>query len=197
MTLQIIAGKFKGKKLLTIKDIRPATALVRNAIFNISQNFINKANFLDIFSGSGALGLEALSRKASFATFIDKSFKSCQIIKKNIKALQVTNQTKVIQKDAIKAIKTLNKSFDIITIDPPFTIYKQNPSYIDKLLSLLKTLNLADQNSLIFLEKPRYFQKDPNVKNLILCNKRKYGSCFLLQYSLNSNSSRKFLKEKF
>ncbi|NGX29377.1 MAG: Ribosomal RNA small subunit methyltransferase D, partial [Candidatus Anoxychlamydiales bacterium] len=82
MSLKIIAGKFKGKKLLTTKDIRPATSLVRGSIFNISQNFIENASFLDIFSGSGALGLEALSRGARKATFIDKNFKSCQIIKK-------------------------------------------------------------------------------------------------------------------
>ncbi|NGX33872.1 MAG: Ribosomal RNA small subunit methyltransferase D [Candidatus Anoxychlamydiales bacterium] len=186
MSLKILAGKFKGKKLLTTTDIRPATSLVRDAIFNISQNFIQNANFLDVFSGSGALGLEALSRGARFSTFIDKNFKSCQIIKKNIKTLCVEEQTKIIKKDAIKAIKSLKNSFDVITIDPPFIIYKQNPSYIDELLSLLKNLNLITQNSLIFLEEPTYSKRETNINALNLVNKRKYGSCFLLEYALNT-----------
>lgn len=184
MSLKIIAGKFKGKKLLTTKDIRPATSLVRDSIFNISQNFIENANFLDVFSGSGALGLEALSRGARFATFIDNNFKSCQIIKKNIKALLVEDQTFVVQKDAMQGIKILEGPFDIITVDPPFIIYKQKPSYINALLSLLRTQNLITQDSLIFLEEPTYSKRDSMIEDLNLINKRKYGSCFLLEYSL-------------
>jgi len=185
MSLNIIAGKFKGKKLLTPKNIRPATTLVRSAIFNILQNNVENSNFLDIFSGSGALGLEALSRKAKFAIFIDKSFESCKIIKKNIKSLNVEDKTRVIQKDACLAIKILKDTFDIVTIDPPFILYKQNPFYINKLLLLLKNFNLIDKNSLIFLEEPTYSKRDPFVEGLKLLDKRKYGSCFLLQYSNN------------
>lgn len=183
MSLKILAGKFKGKKLLTTKDIRPATSLVRDSIFNISQNFIENANFLDIFSGSGALGLEALSRGARKSTFIDNNFKSCQIIKKNIQALSMENQTKIVQKDAIQALKILEDTYDIITIDPPFIIYKQNPSYITNLLSLLNTKNLITQDSLIFLEEPTYSKRDPIIEGLTLLHKRKYGSCFLLEYA--------------
>jgi 16S rRNA (guanine966-N2)-methyltransferase len=182
MSLSILAGKFKNQKLYSIKSIRPATALVKNAIFNICQNFIENARFLDIFSGSGAIGLEALSRGAKSSTFIDLSFSSIQVIKKNIHKLKVEDQTKMIQKDAIKALDLLEPAFDIITIDPPFIMYTKDPYYINKLLFLLNFKKLITKDSVIFLEEPFYSKRDPNIDNLTLQNKRKYGSCYLLEY---------------
>jgi len=181
MTLKILAGKFKGKKLFTTKNIRPATAIVKESIFNICQFNIENANFLDIFAGSGALGLEALSRGASFATFIDLSTQS---IRKNIKNLNIEDSTRVIQKDAIKALNLLKETFDIITIDPPFIIFKEKPTYINELLSLISTKNIIDENSSIFLEEPTYSKRDDNIENLTLKEKRKYGSCNLLEYTM-------------
>lgn len=182
MTLKITAGKFKGHKLSTPKDVRPATAMVKDAIFNICQKQIQKANFLDLFAGSGAIGLEALSRGARFATFIDKSPKSVRIIKENIKKINVQNLTKVICQDTIESLKKLTGPFDIITIDPPFIIYKNNPSYINNLLKLLSSF--INENSIIFLEEPTYSKRDKNIENLTLKNKRKYGSAYLLEYVL-------------
>ncbi|MFA6118286.1 MAG: 16S rRNA (guanine(966)-N(2))-methyltransferase RsmD [Parachlamydiales bacterium] len=183
MTLKIIAGKFKNQKLSAPDDIRPATSLVRNAIFNICQNFIEDTNFLDIFSGSGAIGIEALSRGAKFSTFIDKSFNSCKFIKANIKKLNLEKDTKVICLDAIKAVESLNTKFDIISIDPPFIFYKENPKYLDDLLKLLQK-KLIHKNSIIFLEQPTYAIREENIEGLILQNKRRYSSAYLLEYVL-------------
>jgi 16S rRNA (guanine966-N2)-methyltransferase len=184
MSLKIIAGKYKNQTIISPKDIRPATSLVRNAIFNICQNFIDDANFLDIFSGSGAIGLEALSRNAKFATFIDKSYSSCKIIKENIKNFHLENQTRVICDDSIKAVNELDNIFDIISIDPPFILYKENPFYINELLNLLK--KNINENSIIFLEQPTYAKRDEKIEGLELKNKRKYSSAFLIEYVLQS-----------
>ncbi|NGX63330.1 MAG: Ribosomal RNA small subunit methyltransferase D [Candidatus Anoxychlamydiales bacterium] len=184
MTLKILAGKFKGKKLFTSKNIRPATAKVKEAIFNICQFHIENASFLDIFAGSGALGIEALSRGAIFAAFIDKAHSSAHIIHKNIKNLNLEECTRVIQKDAIKAINLLKGTFDIITIDPPFIMFKDKPKYINELLSLLQTKNLINENTSIFLEEPTYSKRDDKIENLTLKEKRKYGSCNLVEYTM-------------
>lgn len=184
MTLKILAGKFKGKKLLTPKNIRPVTSNVRDAIFNIARLQIEDANFLDLFSGSGAIGLEAISRGARFATFVDKSPISTKYIRKNIKNLNLENSTKVMSLDVNIALKKLNAVFDIVSIDPPFIIYEKNPNYINKTLSYLKTQNLLAANSSVFLEEPTYSKRDTNVDGLFLKNKRKYGSCHLLEYLL-------------
>lgn len=182
MTLKIISGKFKGHSLLSPKDIRPATSFVRDSIFNICQNEIENTNFLDLFAGSGAIGLEALSRGAKFSTFVDKSFISIKIIKENIKKLNVQNFTKTICKDAIDYIKSTQEIFDIVSIDPPFIIYKDNPSYIQQLLNLLS--KNIHENSIIFIEEPTYSKREPDIENLILKNKRKYSSAYLLEYIL-------------
>jgi len=191
MSLKIVSGKFKGHKITAPSNIRPATSNLRDALFNISQNQIENANFLDLFAGSGAMGLEALSRGARFSTFIDKSPLSIRYINENIRKLKVEEFTKVICQDIIKALKRTDTFFDIISIDPPFIIYKNNPTYIDEIFLTLETKKLLDQNTLIFLEKPTYSKRDEKISNFILKKKRKYGSAYLLEYS-----SKKFVTSK-
>lgn len=182
MTLKINAGKFKGHKLSAPKDIRPATGFVRDAIFNICQHQIEDANFLDLFAGSGAIGLEAISRGAKFSTFVDKSPMSIRMIKENINKLNVQNLTKVICSDVMKFVTNSTGIFDIISIDPPFIIYKENPSYINELLNSLSIH--MHENSVIFLEEPTYSKRESLIENLILKNKRKYSSAYLFEYIL-------------
>jgi 16S rRNA (guanine966-N2)-methyltransferase len=182
MTLKITSGKYKGRILSAPKDIRPATGFVRDAIFNICQNQIEEANFLDLFAGSGAIGLEALSRGAKFATFVDKSYVSIRFIKENITKLNVQNFSKVFCEDVLEYVKRCNEKFDIVSIDPPFVIYKDNPSYINELLNKL-SFNIHE-NSIIFLEEPTYSKRPSDIENLILKNKRKYSSAYLLEYIL-------------
>lgn len=186
MTLKITSGKFRGHKLSAPNNIRPATSFVKEAIFNICRCRIENANFLDLFAGSGAIGLEAVSRGAKFATFVDKSPLSVKTIKKNVNKLNVQNFTKIVCIDAIEFIKNTNAIFDIVCADPPFIIYEKNPSYINELLLLL-TKNI-DKNSIIFLEEPTYSRRNPNIENLLIQNKRKYGSAYLFEYILKTAS---------
>jgi len=184
MSLKIVSGKFKGHRLAAPKNIRPATSNLRDALFNISQNQIEDANFLDLFAGSGAMGLEALSRGARFSTFIDKSLLSIRYIKENIKKLRVEEFTNVICKDIIIALKKATCIFDIVSIDPPFIIFKNNPSYINNIFMTLEKRKLIDKNTKLFLEEPTHSQRDEKIENFILKNKRKYGSAYLLEYVL-------------
>ncbi|MBI1300720.1 MAG: 16S rRNA (guanine(966)-N(2))-methyltransferase RsmD [Alphaproteobacteria bacterium] len=121
--MKIVAGAFGGRKLVVPKnrDIRPTSDKIRGAIFNMlaSRDAIESANVLDAFCGTGALGLEALSRGATRCTFMDKSIESLNLAKENVRVLGVENQCNFLLTDATK-MKSTDKQFDLVFIDPPY-----------------------------------------------------------------------------
>ncbi|MGB7978128.1 MAG: 16S rRNA (guanine(966)-N(2))-methyltransferase RsmD [Chlamydiales bacterium] len=127
MTLKIIAGKWKGRALKTPKggSTRPTQGMLREAIFNICQNEVGGARFLDLFAGSGAMGLEALSRGAAHATFIEQNRQAIACIKENIGILKGEAETSIVGMEASRAVELLARQkalFDLIYIDPPYDI---------------------------------------------------------------------------
>ena len=129
--MRIISGKFRGRKLIKFKkeSIKPTKDKTRESIFIIIIsyfNFKNKNNLplqglnvLDIFAGTGALGIEAISRGAKNVTFIEKSRDNLRILYKNIDHLKINEKVKVIKR-SIKNVKKINEKFDIIFLDPPY-----------------------------------------------------------------------------
>ncbi len=184
MSLRIIGGKFKGKILKSPKDIRPASSQFREAFFNICQTFIEDANFLDIFAGSGAMGIEAISRGASSATFIDKSKNSINAIKQNTKDLNLTACTKVIFADALMGLKRISRPFDIIFIAPPYIIFEKNPEYINLIISKIYEHNLLAKEGTLFIEETTHSKRVKEIENLSLTKSRRFGNTLLLSYSL-------------
>ncbi len=121
--MRIISGKARGTRLNTLEglDTRPTLDRIKESLFNIVQNQIYNSRVLDLFAGSGALGLETLSRGASKATLCDNSNKAIKIIKENIIKTHFENETQIINEDYKKALKILkNEKFDIIFLDPPY-----------------------------------------------------------------------------
>ncbi len=122
--MRIISGKYKGLQLVSFAadHIRPTTDRVKESLFNIIQNEIAGARILDLFSGTGNLGLEALSRGASEAHFVEKNKKSIAIIEKNITKLKVSEKYAIVQNDVLDFLKSYSgEPFDLIFADPPFT----------------------------------------------------------------------------
>lgn len=122
--MRIIAGKYKGHHLVPFQasHIRPTTDRVKESLFNIWQNDIDEARVLDLFSGTGNLGIEALSRGAREVVFVDKHRKSIEILEKNLQKLKVTEPHKLITKDVMSFLKSYSgEPFELILIDPPFT----------------------------------------------------------------------------
>ena len=128
--MRIISGSFKGKKISEPKDIktRPLKDLTKESIFNIIKhsnkfkiNLLN-SNVLDLFSGVGSFGLEAISRGAKFVTFVENYQGVLNILKKNIQNLNLNEKSKIIEKDIFQSnfFKELSNNFDLIFIDPPF-----------------------------------------------------------------------------
>jgi 16S rRNA (guanine966-N2)-methyltransferase len=124
--MKIIQGSLKGRNLLMPKTVRPVSMLVKKACFDILRQEVSQKKVLDLFSGSGALGFEALSLGAKSALFVDLSPDCIKTIEANIKAFKLELKAKTYLCDALNAIKELNRrhlSFDLIFLDPPY--YKE------------------------------------------------------------------------
>ena len=121
--MRVIAGKTKGHQLKVPKQTttRPATDLVRGAIFSILENITDDWSYvLDLFSGSGALGIEALSRGAGWVDFVDHDPRCCAIIRQNLEKTKFEAQAQVHCTTVEKAITRLDKEYKVILIDPPY-----------------------------------------------------------------------------
>lgn len=123
-SLSVITGKFKNQKIQQVEDNRTkyTPSKVKNAIFSIleSKQPVKNTTFLDLCAGSGQIGLEALSRGASFVTFVDISDKSIKTLKNNVQRLSVSDYVRIYKKDVIRFLKKPPDTYDIIFIDPPF-----------------------------------------------------------------------------
>lgn len=121
--MRIISGACRGRKLVQIqgKDIRPTSDRVREALFNILGPGIREKRVLDMFAGTGAFGLEALSRGAQSAVFVDAARSSCNVIKQNIELCRMADQARIICHDLVKAaLPAFQQPFDLIFMDPPY-----------------------------------------------------------------------------
>ena len=177
--MRIISGYFKGKKLLQPNDrnTRPLKDLAKESIFNVldhSNKFsfeLKNSNILDLFSGSGSFGLEALSREASFVSFVENYSNVTKILKKNIINLNQSIKSEIIEKDIFKDLNfnNLNRKYDLVFIDPPFKEEKVN-----KLLyEIFKAKVLNSKGIIIIHRKSRESHIFP--KEIIIKDKKIYG----------------------
>ena len=173
--MRIISGKARGTKLYTLEGIetRPTLDRVKESVFNIIQQDIEGAIVLDLFSGSGAIGLEMLSRGAKKAILCDNSKKAIEIIKKNTEKTHMIEKAEIYNldfKDAIEKVK--NQKFDIIYLDPPY-----NTDFIVQALKKIIDLNIIKKDGKIILEtddEQRIIKDIENI-NVEIIDKRKYG----------------------
>lgn len=149
--MRIIGGKFKGRILKSVRDlsVRPTSDRAKQIIFDVLSNRIDfdGIEVVDFFAGSGSLGLEAISRGAKKATFIDKSRKSLNVIEENVNALGCKNQCFVHQADVFWYIKNVPKKFDLIFADPPYKLEK-----INLLPKIIYTSGILHDGSYLIME---------------------------------------------
>ncbi len=147
--MQIISGMFKGERIYTPRHtkIAPTSSVVRRAIFDFLKPVIKNKNVLDLYAGSGALGIEALSRGAKKATFVEFDSECVKVIKSNISKLKNVD-TEVIPLEVFMAIRLLKGNlFDIVFMDPP---YKEK--LIKSILLEISEYDIVDKNSLLIAE---------------------------------------------
>ena len=123
--MRIIAGRYKGRRLKTLDGlhVRPTSDRLRETLFNILAPRIEEARFLDLCAGSGAVGIEALSRGAAEATFIEASRKAADLIRENLRHCGIAAGAVVLNRDALQALRRLateGRQFDLIYFDPPY-----------------------------------------------------------------------------
>lgn len=150
--MRIIAGDLKGRKLKAVpgKTTRPTADKIKESLFQVIGPFFNGGIFLDLFAGSGSLGIEALSRGMEQGIFVDRHPKAVHIIKENIKQLHLEERTEIFRADAFRALKACNNrklQFDLIFLDPPY----QKMSY-ERLLEEIGTYSLIKPSGMIYCE---------------------------------------------
>lgn len=149
--MQIITGKFRGRKLKSVPtaETRPTLGRVKESIFDMLNDYIPNSVVLDLFAGSGALGIECISRGAQHVVFVDMQKESISTIKTNLK--NDLSQATIIKSDFSDALYSLSKQnikFNLVLLDPPFA-----SDFIDKSLYLLHKYNLLEDNAIIMCEK--------------------------------------------
>ncbi|MEI3395260.1 MAG: 16S rRNA (guanine(966)-N(2))-methyltransferase RsmD [Clostridia bacterium] len=173
--MRIISGTARGTKLYTLEGLntRPTLDRVRESLFNIIQNEVKESIFLDLFSGSGAVGLEAASRGAKEVIICDKSKEAVQIINKNIEKTHLKDKIKLYNTDFISLLRNkITEKLDIIYIDPPY-----DSDFIFLSLKEILERKLIDENSLVIVEtdqKGRILKQIENLK-IEITDERKYG----------------------
>lgn len=188
MTLRVISGKARGLKLDSPKnqDVRPTTDRVKESLFNIINPYIRESNILDLFAGTGSLGIECLSRGAKNCVFVDKSKDSINIIKSNVKKARVENESTILNvdfKDAVKRLSNQNQKFDVIFMDPP---YYEN-MFIE-CLKIIDELNLLYEDGIIVVEHDTKDLFDESIGNLVKSRDKKYGNTTLTFYKLEAQN---------
>ena len=147
--MRVITGSARGRKLKTPEnyDIRPTTDNVKESVFNIIQFDIEGRRVLDLFAGTGQLGIECLSRGASSAVFVDQSREAVKIVKENLKACGLSGT--VVQSDALSFLRTCGK-FDIIFVDPPY-----DSDLYESVLNTVNSIDILSDGGIIMCESRR------------------------------------------
>jgi 16S rRNA (guanine(966)-N(2))-methyltransferase RsmD len=186
--LRIISGTAKGCKLAEFSylGIRPTSDRVREAVFSIlisRMGHLSGCTVLDIFAGTGAMGLEALSRGANSALFVDHAKESIDLVKKNAKTARLMDKSRFSQADAEQSIMNQTQPYDLIFIDPPYALQE-----INQILELLVKKNLLKTDGIICVETAHDTKLSEIILDLEQIDRRKYGSTSISLYQHGDHS---------
>ena len=182
--MRIISGKARGTNLYTMDgtETRPTLDRVKESLFNIINNRIFNSTVLDLFSGSGAIGLEFASRGAEKVFLCDNSKKAIEIIENNSRKTHLQEKVHIYNCDFIQMLKKLEKEkIDIIYLDPPY-----KTDYIAKAIEIIIQFNILKEDGIIIAETDEIERISNQIKdlNLEIIDKRKYGRAYLIFISL-------------
>lgn len=175
--MRVISGQKRGKKLevLVGETVRPTTDKVKESVFNVIQFDVAGSKFLDLFAGSGQIGIEALSRGAQFVTFVDEGKDAICVIKKNLSATNLQKNAKVVNINSIKFLKETKNVFDIAFLDPPYM-----SNLLDESLGLIA--NVMSESGIVICEHPLDKLLPDKFDDFLLSKIYKYGKIKLSVY---------------
>lgn len=177
--MRIITGEYRGRRIETPygKDVRPTSDKVKEAIFSILYDNIFNAVVVDLFAGTGNLGLEALSRGAMRAYFGDNSKESIKFIKANVEKCGAESKSKIIFADYMKVLQRINEKIDIFFVDPPY-----DSGLYEKVLTSIDTLDLLSNDGIIITEHDKNMCMQDRIGKLIKFKVRHYGKISISLY---------------
>ena len=149
--MRVVSGKARGVVLKTPDGMatRPTSDRVKEALFSIIQFDIPTAKVLDLFGGPGQLGIEALSRGASHAVFVDEKIEACKLIRENLKRTKMEDSATVVQSDYMAFLKSNKLKYDIILLDPPYA-----EVFLENSLKMITEIDILQSGGIIVTERP-------------------------------------------
>ncbi|WP_338786674.1 16S rRNA (guanine(966)-N(2))-methyltransferase RsmD [Metabacillus sp. FJAT-53654] len=185
--MRVVSGNYKGRQLKAVPGVttRPTTDKVKEAIFNMVGPYFDGGNALDLFAGSGGLGIEALSRGIERCIFVDREAKAIQTIHKNLEACHAVEASEVYRNDAERAIKAIIKRelrFELIFLDPP---YKQQK--LKALITSISENNLLEEGGFIVTEHGSEVQLPVEIDQFIQIKYETYGMTSITVYGYKSS----------
>ena len=177
--MRVITGKARGVVLKTPKGMqtRPTADRVKEALFSIIQYDVPGARVLDLFAGTGQLGIEALSRGATSAVFIDESANACALVKENLTKTRLIDNTKIIRSDYAAYLKGCKEKFDIIFLDPPYA-----EVFLENSLKMITEIDILQSNGIIVAERPFGKELLFEYDGFLRSKDYKYGNTVLSLY---------------
>ncbi len=177
--MRVITGKARGITLLTPEGMqtRPTADRVKEALFSIIQFDIPGARVLDLFGGTGQLGIEALSRGAKSAVFVDEREAACRLIRENLKRTRLENDGKVVRSDYLDYLKKSKDQYDIIILDPPYA-----EVFLETALKTITEIDILQSGGIIIAERPSGKDLPWDFVGYTRSRDYKYGNTLLTVY---------------
>ena len=177
--MRVITGKARGVVLKTPKGMstRPTADRVKEALFSIIQFEIPSAKVLDLFGGTGQLGIEALSRDAKSAVFVDADREACALIRENLKRTKLDSQAKVICSDYASFLRSCNEMYDIIFLDPPYS-----ETFLENSLKMISEIDILQSGGIIVTERPLGKELPFELDGYTRSKDYKYGNTLITLY---------------
>ncbi len=187
--MRVVAGEAKGRKLKAPETLgtRPIIDRVKTALFDILSTEVEDTRFLDLFGGTGSVGIEALSRGAAHATFIEMNYKVLKLLRENLQTTGLADRAETLHGDAFKFLQQNRTTYDIIYVAPP-----QYQEMAARALELLDSSPLVADNGLVIVQihpKERAGVVATQCKHLALSDERRYGSTLLMFYRVKEEST--------
>ena len=181
--MRVVAGTARGVTLKTPDGMktRPTTDRVKEAMFSVLHFDLPGAKVLDLFGGTGQLGIEALSRGARSCVFVDENDKACQLIRENLKRTKFEAQAKVIRGDYLQFLRTTGEKFDIILLDPPYA-----EVFLENCLNLITEIDILQTDGIIVTERPVEKKLTMSFDGFSRSKDYKYGNTVVTLYRKNS-----------
>ena len=184
--MRVIAGQFRSRKLAAVPgmDTRPTSDRLRETLFNVLGPRVADSVFLDLYAGTGAVGIEAISRGARQVYFVESEKKAARVIRDNLESLGIEDGTEVLEREAVQALKLLDSQVvacDFVFLDPP---YEQHGAY-EQVLSWLSQAKVINASSIVIAEHDKHFDPGTEFGALKRFRELKQGDAVLGFYRLS------------